>query len=79
VESRIGGSTDQPMPTEQDLFQASPFAEDYPLSRKQVQAQQVCETAATLARLPARELNRARAIDIVRASEPILSASPARA
>ena len=72
VESRIGGSTDQPMPTEQDLFQASPFAEDYPLSREQVQAQQVCAPAATLARRPARELNRARArlTSCARASKP---------
>lgn len=67
------------MPTEQDLFQASPFAEDYPLSREQVQAQQVCAPAAALARRQARELNRARARFIVRASEQTLSASPARA
>ena len=30
------------MPSEPDLFQASPFAEDYPLSREQVESQQVC-------------------------------------
>ena len=28
------------MPTELDLFQASPFAEDYPLSKEQVAGQQ---------------------------------------
>jgi hypothetical protein len=29
------------MPTEPDLFQASPFAEEYPLTPEQVKAQQV--------------------------------------
>ena len=31
---------DGEMPTELDLFQASPFAEDYPLSKEQVVGQQ---------------------------------------